>query len=320
MEVLSTLLKKYETAKGRSVKRIPTDLLSLDYVLDGGFPLGRIIEIYGENGTGKTTTTMYIVKRILEQMPKKSVVFIDAEYSFNADWASKLGLDVEKLINKGKLYILYPKDMDEAFNAAIDVAKSSEASLIVIDSLATLLPREIFDENDPIAFSRPGLTAKKQTMFFETVTPILANTDTGMVVINQVRANISPYGASRSVPGAYAFKHLTAVRLETKREQYMGSKTAPTGIMTTIKCHKNKVGIPFRSESFVIDTQTGLDIYMSNIEFMLSRGYIKRNGSAYKIGDRSIKGREGVKKYFQENPKEYQEILKKCQNDILSNL
>jgi len=310
MKVLDTVLSKYEKAKGSLCEKVAVDLLPLDYVTDGGIPIGKIVEIYGENGTGKTTISMYIMRKYMEKIPNKSVVFIDAEYSFNADWANKVGINVENAINANRLYIIYPSNMDDAFQACLDVAKTQEASLIVLDSLATLIPKEVFAEDNVLDFSRPGLTAKKQTIFFETINPLIEKNKITFIVINQVRANISPYGASKSVPGAFAFKHLTSLRLETKREEFIGSKETPSGISMTVKCHKNKTGIPFRSENIDISTTNGLLITESNVNYMLARGIIQRNGPMYTIGDIKLKGKEAVIEYLTQNENVYKELLK----------
>jgi len=318
MGVLQKLLDKYELAVGKETTKVETDLLTLDYVLDGGVPLGKIIEIYGENGCGKTTLSMYILSKFVEKFPNKSVVFVDAEYSFNADWARKLSIDTEQLLKEKKLYIVYPRNMDEAFSICLDAAKTDEVSLIILDSLAVLLPKEVFDENDPINFSRPGLGAKKQTMFFETIAPLLEKNNITMIVINQVRANISPYGAQKSVPGAYAFKHLTSVRLEVKRDEFIGDKDNQFGIVSTIKCHKNKTGIPFRMESFVINVYTGLDVVLSNVEFMISRSVIKHEGAIYTVKDTKLRGKNQVIEFLSKNKEVYRELVEKCKNMIYS--
>lgn len=307
---LATLLDKYERALGmKNVDKIPTGLLPLDYVLDGGIPKGKIIEIYGENGTGKTTLSIFMLSKMLNKSPDKAVVYVDSEYSFDANWAGKNGVNVEDAIKNQKLFILYPNNMDEAFNAIIDTAKSGESSLIILDSLPALAPAELYTDEDPTNFNRPGLSAKKQTNFVELVTPILEKTGTTMLVVNQVRANISPYGASISVPGAYAYKHMVAVRLELKRKDFYGSKERPAGIITQIKCLKNKTGIPFRSENLVITTANGLSLMETNVEFLINNNVLDRSGSFYTINGEKLHGRQAVVEYLQSHQEVYQEIL-----------
>lgn len=318
-KTLATLMNKYERALGnQNIEKTRTDLLPLDYVLDGGVPHGKIIEIYGENSTGKTTLSIYILSKFLEKYPDKAVVYIDAEYSFDSTWAKKNGIDVETALKNEQLFVIYPNSMDEAFDAIIDAAKTGETSLILLDSLPALAPKELYDDQDPTNFSRPGLSAKKQTNFVEMVAPLLEKTKTPMLVINQIRANISPYGASTSVPGAYAFKHMVSTRLELKKKDFLGSRDNPQGIITQIKCLKNKTGIPFRSENIVISVHKGLSIIESNVEFMINNGLISRAGSYYDINGEKVRGKQGVFDYLLEHQDAYKELLDKTLNNLLS--
>jgi len=319
IKTLATLLDKYERALGmKNVKHIPTGLLPLDYVLDGGVPCGKIIEIYGENGTGKTTLAIFILSRMLQKVKDKAVVYVDAEYSFDSNWAVKNGVNVEEAMKNEKLFVLYPNSMDEAFDAIIDTAKSNESSLIILDSLPALAPAELYKDEDPTNFSRPGLSAKKQTNFIELITPIIEKSGTTLLVINQVRANISPYGASTTVPGAYAYKHMVAVRLELKRKDFYGTKEQPAGIITQVKCLKNKTGIPFRTENLIITTANGLSVLETNVEFMINNDLLEHNGAFYIINNQKLHGRQAVIDYLKENVNLYEQILEDYVKNINS--
>lgn len=309
-KTLANLLSKYETALGyRNTEKVKTDLLPLDYVLDGGIAKGKIIEIYGENGTGKTTISIYIASQFIKKVPDKSVIYIDAEASFDSEWAKKNGIDIEKALKSQQLFIAYPSSMDESFNMIIDAVKSGEVSLVILDSLAALAPAELYKEDDPINFSRPGLSAKKQTNFIERITGLLDSTQTSLLIVNQIRANISPYGASTTVPGAYALKHAVSTRLELKKKDYLGNKEAPVGIITQIKCLKNKTGIPYRTENIVISVFHGLSILESNVEFMINNGIIQRAGSFYIVGNEKLRGKQAVFEYFSTHEAEYRQFL-----------
>jgi recombination protein RecA len=311
VSTLKTLLNKYEKATGEhDVEKLPTQLLPLDYVLDGGVPSGRVIEIYGENSTGKTTISTYMLSKFLEKDDDKAVVYIDAEYSFDPTWAKKNGIDVEKYLKEEKLFILYPKHLDEALEAIVDSVKSGEVSFILLDSLPALAPAELYEAEDPINFNRMGLNSKKETNFSKEVTPLLKKNNTTLLFINQIRANISPYGASTTVPGAFALKHLVSVRLETKRKDYVGTKENPEGIVTQIKCVKNKVGIPYRSENLIITSANGLSIEHSNVEFMVNSGIIPRSGAVYDVLGEKIRGKNAVAEYLSQNKEVYDELIK----------
>ena len=311
---LATMMNQYDRAVGiTDVRKVTTDLLPLDYVLDGGVPEGKIIEIYGENGTGKTTISIYILAKFLQKYPDKGVVYIDAEYSFNGEWAKKNGVNVEEELAANRLFIMYPKNLDEAFEIIEEALKTNEASLIVFDSLPALAPKELYEDQDPVNFSRPGLSAKKQTNFINKISPTLSQTKTTLIVINQMRANISPYGASTTQPGAYSFKHAVSTRLEIKKKDFVGSREAPQGIVSQIKCLKNKTGVPFRSENLVILSNSGLSITQSNIEFLINNGFIPRAGSYYTVGEEKVRGKQGVIEYLEKHPELYNELLKECQ-------
>lgn len=289
-------IKMYADAIGelKDVKKVPTKLLPLDYVTDGGIPVGRIVEFYGDPGTGKTTTLITITKRFLEEFPDKRVLYVDAESSFDASWAKKNGLDVEEMFAQKRLIIPMGLDsMDTAFSMVLDAVKTGEFSLIVLDSISALPVKEIYEESDTesmVNFNRPGISAKKQTAFISILTPLLQKSETAFVFVNQQRANISPYGASTTQPGAYALKHATTIRIELSRKDFYPDRKDPQGIEIEYKCTKNKVGIAYRSERAYILRTCGLDPVLSNINMAVQLGVIKRKGAYYYVGDQSYQG------------------------------
>jgi recombination protein RecA len=292
------------------IEKLTTGLLAVDYVTDGGIPRGEVVEIYGENGVGKTTLSLIIAKTFLEKVPDKAVVYIDTEYSLDSEWCKKNGLDLEKYMEEKKFFVLNPDTLDDALNLALDAVKTNEVSLVVIDSIAALAPAEMFDTDDPIAYNKPGTTAKKQTNFFGVVGKLLYETKTTLLVINQMRANISPYGAATITPGSYAFKHKTALRIEAKRDDYINGRAEPTGILVKLKVVKNKHGIPYRVGNVAITFKNGMDIVESNIDMMINFGILKRSGAYYTVGEDKVQGRKNLYDYFIQHPDVYERYVK----------
>jgi len=317
-ELLDSLIKKFNDSVASNEQPIKyrTGLLPLDYVFDNGLQAGTISEIYGEPATGKTTTALLIAKTFLSAGMK--VIYMDTEFALDVNWCKRNGLDIEKLQEEKKLYIMSPDTADKAYKMAIDVAKTGEVGCIIIDSIASLPVAEMLLEEDPVNFNRPGLSAKKQTNFLVAIKPILHETKTTLVLINQVRANISPYGASTSVPGAYYKRFASNYIVELKRKDIIGLKEQPDGIIVQIKNVKNKCGVPYRLEYMQIHKELGLDIASSNMDYLIAHGLIQRSGAYYTIGENRFRGREELKAYLFEHTDLINELVSKAETENLA--
>jgi len=316
--LLDSLIKKFNDSVASNEQPIKyrTGLLPLDYVLDNGLQAGTISEIYGEPATGKTTTALLIAKTFLNAGMK--VIYMDTEFALDVNWCKRNGLDIEKLQEEKKLYIMSPDTADKAYKMAIDVAKTGEVGCIIIDSIASLPVAEMLLEEDPVNFNRPGLSAKKQTNFLVAIKPILHETKTALVLINQVRANISPYGAPTSVPGAYYKRFASNYIVELKRKDIIGLKEQPDGIIVQIKNVKNKCGVPYRLEYMQIHKELGLDVASSNMDYLIAHGLIQRSGAYYTIGENRFRGREELKAYLFEHTDLINELVSKAETENLA--
>lgn len=312
-DLLDALIKKFNDSLAGNEKPIKyrTGLLPLDYVFDNGLQAGTITEIYGEPSTGKTTTALLIAKTFLNRGMK--VIYMDTEFALDINWCLRNGLDINKLQEDRKLFIISPDTADKAYKMAIDSAKTGEVGCVIIDSIASLPVAEMLLEEDPVNFNRPGLSAKKQTNFLVAIKPILHQTKTSLVLINQVRANISPYGAPTSVPGSYYKRFASSYIIELKKKDIIGLKEQPDGIVVQIKNIKNKCGIPYRLEYMQIHKQVGLDIASSNMDYLIAHGLIKRTGAYYSIGEERFRGREELKAYLLEHSDVVTELVSKAE-------
>lgn len=288
------LNKKFETTNSVvklgdkpviKIDTIPTNLPSVDQeVLGcGGIPRGRIIEIYGPESSGKTTLCLHIVAE--EQANTNNLcAYIDAEHSIDIKYAAKLGVNTDELI------FAQPDSGEQALETALALIESRTVSLIIIDSVAALVPQA--ELNGEMGDSNMGLQARLMSQAMRKMRGIAAQNGVTIVFINQIREKIGVmFGSPETTTGGRALKFFASVRLDVRRRELIGSKEIPLGHQLEIKAVKNKVGTPLLSTKVDLIYGRGLDTFKDFIEFAVKEEVIEKSGAWYSFnGERLAQG------------------------------
>ena len=287
-----------------SVPAISTGAISLDIALGiGGVPRGRVIEIFGPESSGKTTLTLSIIA----QVQKKGGVaaFIDAENAFDSSYATKIGVNLDDLL------ISQPDDGEQALEITETLVRSNAIDVIVIDSVAALVPRAEIEG----AMGQPqmGLQARLMSQALRKLSGAISKSKTCVIFINQIREKIGiMFGNPETTPGGRALKFYSSVRLDIRRKEYIKIGDVVVGSLVKAKVVKNKVAAPFRSAEFEIMYAEGISREGSLLDVALTYNIIQKQGAWFSYGDTKIgQGREGARTYLKENPKLVLEIEKK---------
>ncbi|MFN3921359.1 MAG: recombinase RecA [Caldimicrobium sp.] len=290
------IMKLGESEKKVEVSVIPSGSLSLDIATGiGGIPRGRITEIFGAEASGKTTLALHIVA--MAQKLGGVAAYIDAEHALDVNYARKLGVNVEELL------ISQPDTGEQALEIAEVLARSGAVDIIVIDSVAALVPRaELEGEMDE---QQVGLQARLMSKAMRKLTAAISKTNTAVVFINQTRMKIgmtSFGGPQETTPGGMALKFFATLRIEIKKIQSIKEGQETLGSRTKVKIVKNKLAPPFKEAEFDIYFGEGISREAELIDLGLAFGIIERSGAwyAYK-GERLGQGRENVRRYLKEN-------------------
>ncbi len=283
------------------VAAIPTGSASLDIALGvGGIPRGRIVEIYGPESSGKTTLCLHAIANA--QKAGGVAVLIDAEYAFDAQYAKNLGVDVDNLL------VSQPDTGEQALEIADTLARSGAVDLIVIDSVAALVPQaEIEGE---MGDTHVGLQARLMSQALRKLTGIVAKSGTTMIFINQLRMKIGVmFGNPETTTGGNALKFYSSVRIDIRRIGAIKDGTDVNGNRTRAKVVKNKVAPPFKEAEFDIMYGEGISAEGDVLDLASNNSIVEKSGSwfSYK-GERIGQGREKVKTYLKENPDTFDSI------------
>ena len=311
-EAIKDLNKKYNDGaiaktvdfERSNVKAIPTNCFSLDYVFGcGGLPEGRIIEIFGAESSGKSTLALYLIAQA--QKHKKKTAFIDAEFAFSNEYAESIG------VNTGDLYVSQPETGEEAFDIAENIIKTGEMGLIVIDSVAALLPGAEMEKN--VEDATIALQARLMSKGLRRLTGIAAKTKTTIIFINQTRDNVGVYwGKKTTTSGGKALRFYASVRIEVKRGKKIKDGEDVVGNWLEICAVKNKVAIPFRSSSMELIFGKGVDLEGDLLDNAEKCKVIQRSSSVYTFEDKHIgSGRDKVKEILVNDRKLFDKIKKK---------
>ena len=280
---------------------IPSGSIKLDSVLGvGGYPRGRIIEIYGQESSGKTTLALHAIAECQKQ--GGCAVFIDAEHALDTAYASSLGVDVDSL------YLSQPDNGEQAMQIADQVISSGAVDIIVIDSVAALNPKaEIEGE---MGDSKVGLQARLMSQALRKLTATIARSRTCCIFINQIREKIGVmYGPSETTTGGNALKFYSTQRLEVKRGSRLKDGETEYGYTMRVRVVKNKVSPPFRSCDLEIIYGTGISLMGEIIDLAEEHDIIKKSGSWYSYnGNMIAQGREKLKKFLEDNPEFCNEV------------
>lgn len=297
----------YESIPGIEV--IPTGSISLDIATGvGGYPRGRIIEIYGVESGGKTTLTLHAVAECQKQ--GGVAAFIDAEHALDPLYAKNLGVNVDELL------VSQPDSGEQALEIAEMLARSGAVDLIVIDSVAALVPKaEIQGE---MGDSHVGLQARLMSQALRKLAAVLNKTGTTLIFINQLREKIGVmFGSPETTSGGRSLKFYATMRLDVRRIETMKKGDDAFGNRTRVKIVKNKVAPPFKIAEFDIIYGKGISVSGDVLDAAVEKKIVDKAGSWYSYnGERIGQGRENVKKYLEENP----ELLENIKEKILTTL
>ena len=286
------------------VQGISTGALSLDIALGGrGLPRGRIIEIFGPESSGKTTVALHAVANAQKQ--GGVAAYIDAEHALDPGWAKRLGVDLESLL------VSQPGHAEEALRIAEMLVKSNAVDLIVIDSVAALVPRaEIEGE---IGDSHVGIQARLMSQALRILNPTIARTRTCMIFINQIRQKIGVmFGNPETTSGGLALKFYSSVRIDIRKMTGIKDGDQTVGSRTKARVVKNKVAPPFRLAEFDLMHDHGISREGDLIDLGIEDDIIQKSGGHHSYGDISLgNGRENVKQFLRDNPELMEEISRK---------
>jgi len=279
--------------------------LALDEALGiGGWPAGRIIEIGGQESSGKSTLTLINIAEC--QRKGMLCAYIDAEQSFDSAWADKMGVDVENLL------ITQPDYCEEAFNQLRVILDSGVMGLIVVDSTNSMIPKRLFEGD--VGDAGMGLAARIFSQELPIIRTKCTNTGTTVIFLSQVRSKIGGYGNPDVVGVGNAMKFYSSIRIKTsKAELEKSDEEGQENVDVNMVIFKNKIAVPFKKASFTLNTgkndEYGIDTTKELIEYSIKYEFIKKAGSWYSYGDEKLgQGLQNVKKFFAENPAVFETV------------
>lgn len=295
-------IMKLGEAKKVDVELLPSGALSLDIALGGGYPKGRIIEIYGPESSGKTTLTLHAIAEIQKQ--GGTAAFIDAEHALDPAYARKLGVDTDNLL------VSQPDNGEQALEIAETLVRSNAVDLVVVDSVAALVPQAEIDGD--MGDSHMGLQARLMSQALRKLTGIINKSKTTVIFINQIRMKIGVmFGNPETTTGGNALKFYASVRLDIRRIGQLKVGEDIIGNRTKVKIVKNKIAPPFRLAEFDIMYNEGISLTGDVLDLAVLHGVVGKSGAWFDYKEEKIgQGREAVKKYLKENPKVLGEIDK----------
>ena len=290
--------------KVENIEVIPTGSLGLDIALGvGGYPKGRIIEIYGPESSGKTTLAIHAIAEVQRQ--GGIAAFIDAEHAFDRFYAAALGVDTDNLL------ISQPDNGEQALEIADQLIRSAAVDIIVVDSVAALTPKAEIEGD--MGENKVGLQARLMSQALRKLTASISKTNTTCIFINQLREKIGiTFGNPETTTGGNALKFYASVRLDIRKVTTLKDGDTPIGNEVRVKVIKNKVAPPFRKAEFEITFGQGISQIGEIVDLGVEAGIIKKSGSWFSYGETKIgQGREAVKRAMSDNPELAEEVKQK---------
>jgi recombination protein RecA len=324
LKVLQLAIDKIEKAYGKgtimrmgddaveAIEAIPTGSIALDAALGiGGYPKGRVIEIYGPESSGKTTLAIHAIANV--QKAGGIAAFIDAEHAFDRFYAQKLGVDIENLL------ISQPDNGEQALEITENLIRSGAIDIIVIDSVAALTPKSEIEGE--MGESKMGLQARLMSQALRKLTGTISRTGCCCIFINQLREKIGVmFGNPETTTGGNALKFYASVRLDIRRIGQIKDGDQVSGNRTKVKIVKNKVAPPFRLAEFDIMYGEGISKMGEIVDMGVEMNIIKKAGSWFSYGDTKLgQGRDAVKQLLHDNPELCDEIENKIREALAAN-
>jgi recombination protein RecA len=280
---------------------IPTGSLALDAALGvGGIPRGRVTEIYGPESSGKTTLALHVIAEAQEL--GGTAAFIDAEHALDPIYAKRLGVNTDELL------ISQPDTGEQALEIAETLVRSNAVDVIVIDSVAALVPRAELDGD--MGDSLPGLQARLMSQALRKLTAAIARSGCSVIFINQIREKIGVmFGSPETTTGGRALKFYSSIRLDIRRQDTIKNGTEAVGVRTKVKVVKNKLAPPFREAEFDVLYGEGISREGTVVDLAAEHAIIDKSGTWYTYGNERIgQGRENAKRHLKEHPKVLAEV------------
>ncbi len=298
------IMKLGATKDTMNIETVPTGSLSLDIALGaGGVPKGRIIELYGPEASGKTTLALHIIAEA--QKAGGTAGFVDAEHALDPAYAKNIGVDTENL------YISQPDNGEQALEITEMMVRSNAIDIIVVDSVAALVPRAEIEGN--MGDSHVGLQARLMSQALRKLTGVVSKTKCVVIFINQLREKVGiSFGSPETTTGGRALKFYSSVRLDVRRIETLKQGTDAVGNRTRVKVVKNKIAPPFKQVEFDIMFGKGISREGDVLDMATDLGLVKKSGSWFSYNDDKLgQGRENSKTYLAENPEVFDELIHK---------
>jgi len=305
-------IRRLGDTKTVDVELVSSGALSLDLALGGGYPRGRILEIYGPESSGKTTLTLHAIAEIQKQ--GGTAAFIDAEHALDPAYARKLGVDTDNLL------VSQPDNGEQALEIAETLVRSNAVDLVVVDSVAALVPQaEIEGE---MGDSHMGLQARLMSQALRKLTGIINKSNTTVIFINQIRMKIGVmFGNPETTTGGNALKFYASVRLDIRRTGQIKNGEEIIGNRTKVKVVKNKIAPPFRVAEFDIMYNQGISKTGDVLDLAVLHNIVGKSGAWFDYADAKIgQGREASKAYLAKNPEVLAEIEAKVRAKVAEDI
>ncbi len=296
-----------DASSGMAVETVPTGALSLDIALGlGGIPKGRVIEIYGPESSGKTTVSLHMIAEV--QKRGGIAAFVDAEHALDPAYAKKLGVDIDEL------YISQPDSGDQGLEIAETMVRSGAIDIIVIDSVAALVPRQEIEGD--MGDAQMGLQARLMSQALRKLTPFVGKSHCIVIFINQLREKIGiMFGSPETTTGGRALKFYASVRLDVRRIETLKLGGEVIGNRTRVKVVKNKIAPPFKEAIFDIMFGKGISREGDILDLAAEINVVNKSGAWYAYnGEKIGQGRENTKVYFTQHPEVMEEVEMKVRD------
>ena len=298
------VMKLGESGAHVTVETVPTGCLSLDLALGlGGVPKGRVIEVYGPESSGKTTIALHMIAEV--QKRGGIAGFVDAEHALDPVYAKNIGVDIDEL------YISQPDSGDQALEIAETMVRSGAIDIIVIDSVAALVPKQEIEGD--MGDSHVGLQARLMSQALRKLTPVISKSNCIVIFINQLREKVGVmFGSPETTTGGRALKFYASVRMDVRRIETLKQSGEMVGNRTRIKIVKNKIAPPFKEAEFDIMFGKGVSKSGDILDLASGIDVVKKSGSWYAYeGEKIGQGRENAKSYLESHPEMMDEIEQK---------